>query len=94
MFLARMLHYQAVNGGFRFCGTAAAPDKLRYQFEANGWTDYGVVNSLRALSRPNQVVCLMPPGDLPWMQKWSILAGGKTKRDLQTIAADLAVVFQ
>jgi hypothetical protein len=70
VFLAVMLHYQAVSGGFRFCGRADAPDQSSYRFENNGWTYYGELNSLKAYSRRNQVVCLMPPGDLPFMQKW------------------------
>jgi hypothetical protein len=93
VFLAVMLHYQAVSGGFPFYGRADAPEESSYRFEENGWKYYGEVNSLQAYSRPNQVVCLMPPGDLPFMQRWSVLAGGKTNPDLQTIAADLGVRF-
>jgi hypothetical protein len=93
VFLAVMLHYQAVSGGFRFCGRADAPDQFDYCFEEQGWTYYGEGNALEAYSRRNQVMCLMPPGDLPFMQKWSILAGGKTKRDLQAIATDLGLTF-
>lgn len=94
VFLAVMLHYQAVGDGYRFCGQADAPDESNYRFEEHGWTHYGKVNSMQAYSRPNQVVCLMPPGDHPFMQKWSILAGGKTKRDLQAIETDLGIAFQ
>jgi hypothetical protein len=94
VFLAVMLHYQAVSGGFRFCGGADAPDQSSYRFEENGWTHYGEVNSLLAYSRQNQVVCLMPPGDLPFMQKWSVLAGGKTKADLHAIEADLGLTVE
>ena len=91
VFLAVMLHYQAVNGGLRFSGRADAPDNSSYRFEDHGWTYYGTVNSLQAYSRPNQVVCLMPPGDLPFMQKWVVLAGGKTRIDLKTIAEEIGV---
>jgi hypothetical protein len=94
VFLAVMLHYQAVNDGFDFCGTADAPDLSSYRFEDHGWTYYGEVNSLQAYSRANQVVCLMPPGDAPWMLKWSVLAGGKTKADLKAIADDLGLTFE
>jgi hypothetical protein len=93
VFLAVMLHYQAVSGGLPYCGSANAPDQSDYRFEKNGWTHYGEVNSLQAYSRSNQVVCLMPPGDLPFMQKWSILAGAETKDDLQVIANDLGVTL-
>ena len=86
-FLAVMLHYQAVNGGFRFCGTGSVSDPPIDRLKRNGWKYAGAINSLTAYSRPNQAVCLMPPGDLPFMRHWSVLAGGKTKSDLSTIAA-------
>ena len=94
VFLAVMLHYQAVAGGFRFCGWGNAPEPSGYCFEEQGWTCYGEINSQRAYSRPNQVVCVMPPGDLPFMQSWSVLAGGKTKRDLQAIGAELGIAIK
>jgi hypothetical protein len=93
VFLAVMLHYQAVNDGFRFCGRADAPEQSSYRFEEHGWRYFGEVGSILAYSRPNQVVCLAPPDDLPFMQKWSILAGGKTRRDLQSIGDELGVAF-
>ena len=91
VFLAVMLHYQAVNGGFRFCGTAAATDQAIDRLQEQGWNDCGEVNTLLACHRPNQVVCLTPPGDLPFMRHWTVFAGGKTRRDLQSIADDLGV---
>jgi hypothetical protein len=94
VFLAVMLHYQAACGGFRFCGGADAPDQSNYRFDEHGWTHFGAVNSLLVYSRQNQVVCLMPPGDLPFIEKWTILAGGKRKADLQTIGADLGVTVK
>lgn len=94
VFLGVMLHYQAVSGGLRFCGQADASDETNYRFEEHGWTCYGEVNSLLAYSRPNQVVCLMPPGDLPFMKKWSVLAGGKTKDDLRTISDELQITIK
>jgi len=93
VFLAVMLHYQAVSGGFRFCGRADVPDQTDYRFEEHGWTCYGEVNSMTAYSRPNQVVCVMPPGDLPFMRKWSVLAGGKTRSDLRDIGEELGLVI-
>jgi hypothetical protein len=36
----------------------------------------------------------MPPGDVPFMQKWAVLAGGKSKSDLGTIAEELGVVLE
>ena len=79
VFLAVMLHHQAVSGGFRFCGSASVPEWSSYRFEEHGWTYAGDVGSLLAYRRPNQVVCLEPPGDLPFMQRWSIHASGKTR---------------
>jgi hypothetical protein len=93
VFLAVMLHHHAAGGGFRFCGTADAPEQSSYRFEEHGWTYSGQVRATLAYRRPNQVVCLEPPGDLPFMQKWSILAGGKTRRDLQAIGDELGVSF-
>jgi hypothetical protein len=43
VFLAVMLHHQAVSGGFRFCGMADVPEQSNYRFEENGWTYYGEV---------------------------------------------------
>jgi hypothetical protein len=89
VFLAVTLHYQAVSGGFRFRGTGRAPRPSDNRLREHNWTYYGEVGSLRAYSRQNQVVCFMRPGDLPFMQGWSVLAGGKTKADLKAIEADL-----
>ena len=85
VFLAVMLHYQAVNGGLRFSAMATAPaDAARLL--RNGWTYYGEVNKLRAYSRQNQVVCLSP-----FMDTMCLFAGAKTKPDLRTMAKDLHV---
>ncbi len=94
VFLAVMLHYQAVSGGCRYCGGGDAPEQSSYRFEAHGWTYHGQVTSMSAYSRPNQVVCVMPPGPLRFMQNWRVLAGGKTKRDLETIAAEVGVTLE
>jgi hypothetical protein len=91
VFLAVMLHYQAVSGGLRFIGGADAPRQSDYRFEKRGWTCYGEVNSLQAYSRQNQVVCLLPSTDLPFGRKWTVLAGGKTKADLLAIESELGV---
>jgi hypothetical protein len=90
-FLALMLHYQAVNGGFRFCRTASPGDGTVQRLQ-NGWTYYGEVNRLKAYSRSNQAVCLMPLGDA-FMNAISVLPGAKTKNDLQAIGDDLQVTI-
>lgn len=94
VFLGVMLHYQAVNGGCRFCGTADFPQPSSYRFEEHGWTCYGEMRSMLAYSRPNQVVCLMPPGESLWTQGTSVWAGGKTKADLRAIADELGVAVE
>ena len=93
VFLTVMLHYHAVSGGFRFCPPPNAPEQSEYRFEKNGWTLRGEVNSLLAYSRQDQVVCLMPPGDLPFMQKWSVLVGAKSKANLKAVAEEIGVTF-
>jgi len=94
VFLSVMLHYQAVMGGFRFCARADAPEQTSCRFEEHGWTCSGQVGSVLAFRRPNQVVCLEPPGDLPFMKRWSILAGGKTRRHLEALGKELGVSFE
>jgi hypothetical protein len=91
VFLAVMLCYNAVNGGFRFCGKTEIADHAGYRFEKRGWTFYGEVNSLRAYGRRGQALCLLPPSDLPFMDKWSVLTGGKTKSDLRQIADEVGL---
>jgi hypothetical protein len=95
-FLAAMLHYQAVSGGFRFCGSATVPDEAApYRFAKHGWTCYGEIGGLKAYSRSNQVVCLQP---FMWpfidTVNASVLAGAKTKEDLQAIGDDLGLTFE
>jgi hypothetical protein len=92
VFLAVMLHYQAVAGGLPFCGTGSATADCLDRLQS-GWSYYGQVNGMRAYSRSNQVVCFMPPGDLPFMNSMSALAGAKTKGDLQAIADDLGLAL-
>jgi hypothetical protein len=47
---------------------------------------------MSAWSRPGQVVFIQPPGGR-FTPNWSIQAGGRTKRDLQTIADEIGVDF-
>jgi hypothetical protein len=75
-----MLCYNAVSGGYRFCATTQLSNHGGYHFKQQGWTFRGEVNSLRAYTRRNQVLCLLPPGDLPFEQKWSVMIGGKPER--------------
>ena len=79
--------------GFGSAHGADAPEQTEYRFEKNGWILRGEVNSLLAYGRQDQVVCLMPPGDLPFMQKWSILAGAKSKASLKAVAEEIGVTF-
>jgi hypothetical protein len=91
VFLSVILHYHAVSGGLKFCGRGYASDETDYRFERNGWQFHGRVNGLAAYSRKNQSVCLMPPGDLPFMQKWSVFAGANSSSELQSIGTEIGV---
>lgn len=93
IFLAVMLHYHAVSDGFPFCGRADAPRESDYRFERNGWMYHGKVNSVSAYSRQNEAVCLMPPGDLPFMEGWSVLAGAKSAASLKKLGQEIGVTF-
>lgn len=90
-FLMHMLHYQAINGGFNYCSSGSASEKPKYKFEKEGWTSYGEVGSVFAYGRQNQAVCLMPPEYFP---HWTVIAGGKTARDLKNIATELGVELE
>jgi hypothetical protein len=87
-----MLHYQATSGGFEFCGAADAPNDIAKRL-STGWNYYGVLNGMKAYSRVNSVVCVMPPGNLPFMQNSTLQIGAKTQRDFDAIALDLGVNF-
>lgn len=60
---------------------------------SDGWTFHGEVGSALAYSRQNQAVCLMPPGNLPFMQKWSVLAGAKSAAELTAIGKEIGITF-
>lgn len=89
VFLAVMLHYNAVSGGFRFCAKADMPERAGYRLGEHGWKFRGEVNSLRAYSRQNGALCTLPPGDLPFMNKWTVLIGAKSDADLRAIRGEL-----
>jgi hypothetical protein len=89
--LAHVLHYHAVSGGMPFVAYGDAPKRCR--LEDHGYTCYGKVNSQHAYSREGRVVFVEPPGDLPFMRKWRVLAGAKTKEGLENIEADLCVTL-
>lgn len=82
VFIAVMLHYQAVSGGFSHYASAPIPPGLKRKMKA-GWTCYGTSNRLTAYSRQNQVVCVEP--DL------GLLAAGKFQKDLIAIGSDLGL---
>ena len=79
-FLAVALHYQAVCGGFKHCGSCPATHGVNRRLKS-GWTYHGTSNRMTAHSRKNQVVCVEP--------EQGVLAGGKTKQDLFEIETEL-----
>lgn len=81
-FIAVMLHFQAVFGGFKHCARAAESPELKRKLKA-GWTCYGTVNRLTAYSRQNQIVCLEPD--------FGVLVAGTTKKDLGIIENELGL---
>lgn len=92
-FISVILHYQAVSGGFKYCGSAAAPDDSYEKLKRDGWKYAGEVNQLWAFHRQNQVVCIMPGGALPFMPAMMLMAGGKTAADLSAISVSLGVAL-
>jgi hypothetical protein len=92
LFLAAMLHHQAVSGGLPHCFGALidASSDVHDKFDITKWTHYGELKGENVYSRSNQVFCFSF-FDLPIGQGWMISAGAKTKRDLQAIAAELGV---
>jgi hypothetical protein len=80
VFLAVMLHYQAVSGGFKFCASAPLASHIKRKLKS-GWVCYGTDSGMTAYSRHNQVVCLE--------SEMGLLAGGKSKQDLAAIERDL-----
>lgn len=84
VFIAVMLHYQAVNGAFKYSAHSNDVKKLINGIN-NEWTCCGTVNNLTAYSRKNQVVCIEP--------SMGILVAGKTKADLNYIQDDLKIEF-
>jgi hypothetical protein len=92
VFLAAMLHHQAVSGGLPhcFCDSIDISDISKIKFNKDEWRCYGELKGENLFSRPNQVFCFSQV-DLPFRQGWMISAGGKTKRDLKAIGAELGV---
>jgi hypothetical protein len=91
IFISVILHYQAVSDGFKHCASGAAPDDAHEKLKQGRWKYVGEVNQLWAFNRPNQVVCIMPSGGLPFMPSMMLMAGGKTAGDLKSISESLGV---
>jgi hypothetical protein len=88
-----MLHHQAVSGGFPHCFSAFIDESnaANVKFNQNKWKYYGELKGEKVFSRANQVFCFSPEDFLPMRRGWSVSAGGKTKRDLQAIKAELGI---
>jgi hypothetical protein len=92
-FLVVVLHYQAVSGGFPYCGSAPAPDNLHERLR-DGWKYVGEVNRLWAFNRQDQAVCVMPGGAAPFSPAMVLLAGAKTRSALRSVEEALAVTLK
>lgn len=91
-FLSVMLHLQAAFGGYSFRGYSEVAQDLRQRLKKE-WQFIGEADRLWAYARPNQVVCLF--ADSPSSANANLLhAGGKTRRDLQSIADSLQVTLR
>lgn len=90
-FLAVILHYQAVSGGFPHCASGDAPKDIHLRLKREGWKYVGQCNQLWAFSRPNQAVCIMANESLPFLSAMMLMAGGKTPADLEAIGQSLRV---
>ena len=93
VFLALMLHQQAVSGGLphSFSGFIDDSQAARVKFNKSKWTCYGELKGEQVFSRPNQVFCFSAEDFLPMRRGWVVSAGAKTKQDLQAIRAELGV---
>ena len=85
LFIAVMLHYQAVSGGLPYLGSSELTENANRRLKSD-WNYVGQLHGQRAYSRQNQVVFLTSFFDSP-----ILMAGAKTKDDLQAIERDLGV---
>jgi len=83
VFIAVMLHWQAVSGGMKHCKAAAPSATTRKKLDKN-WAFVGEVNNMRAYHRDGQVVCHCPD-----FGPWSLSAGASSKPNLDAISNDL-----
>ena len=82
VFIAVMLHYQAVSGGLPHYGNSPEPKGCQRRLK-RGWRCFGTVNRLTAYSRQNQVVCIEP--------ELGVAAAAKTQADLQALQDELGL---
>ena len=92
-FLMSLLFYHAANGGLPYSGRADVPQQTNYRVDDHGWVHRGEVGGVVAYSRPQAVLCLYPPGGLPFQQKWSIVAAAKTRPGFQSLASEMGIRF-
>jgi hypothetical protein len=92
-FLAAMLHHQAVSDGFPHCCWKFIDESnaASIKFNAKKWRSYGELKGQTMFSRANQVFCFSAENMLPMRRGWVISAGGKTKRDLEAIKAEIGL---
>ena len=85
VFIAVMLHYHGVCGGFPNIGEAALTEKVVKKLK-RGWRYVGQIRTQRAYCRQNQAAFLTQD-----FRGFRIMAGAKTKRDFHAIESDLGV---
>lgn len=87
VFLAVMLHYQAISGWIHFGAEARVSKALGKKLKSQ-WSFVGEVNGLSAYNRPGQFIC-----HLKWEDGWRIFVGAVSPQLLELIAEELNIVW-
>lgn len=82
-FLLVMLHWQAVNGGFKWLGMADARQEVIDHFKEH-WRLVGELQGLMAFRREGRAACFMGEPDA-----WQLFIGGRSEEFFQQMAAEL-----
>ena len=90
-FISIVLHYQAVNRGFRYRASAESPPDSYERLRDNGWKYAGELDGIWAFHKQNQVICILDGSGLPFMPNMLLMAAAKTKKDLAIIESSLEI---